>query len=291
MLYDLELNKNILKQHIYKSNIINKVIDNNTIDYYKIFRPYINEHAYLFEPYHYLKKIINKPIYYFIIIEIINKYNINKPTILFSNSQQYINSIYEMYSNIEFITKNKLCPYKKRIIYNYSHFINTYKNMHDTIIIHYDDYKQFITNIFVSLFIQKNNGTLIFNIPSTNTDTHLNILHFLMYYYNIRIIKPFATNIYTDERYVICTNYKRYVNKQFLEYGECIFNMIGKCKQPYLYINELPYFYLKLILQENTIWVTHVINDLSKYLLDTNKEYANEQNIKSVYKWYANITK
>lgn len=290
MIYDLELNKNILKHTIYKTNVINKEIDNNNIDYYISFRPYINEHKYLFEPYYYLKNIINKPIYYFIIIEIINKYNINNPTMLFSNSQEYIKCMYEMYSDIEFITKNKLCPYKKRIIYNYTHFIYTYKNNHNTIIIHYDDYKQFIINLFVSLFIQNDNGTLIFNIPSTSTESHLNILHFLMYYYNVRIIKPFATNIYTDERYVICTNYKRYVNKRFLEYGEYIFNMIDKCKLPYLHINEIPYFYLKQIVQENTIWATYILNTLSKYLLDNNKEYANEQNKIAVSKWYSDIT-
>lgn len=295
MIYDLELNKNILKQTIYKSNITNEIThindSDNIIDHYKGFRPHINKYKYLFEPYHYLKNIIDKPIYYFIILEIINKYKIDFPTVLFSNSQQYIKCMYEMYSEIEFITKNKLCPYKKRIIYNYSHFIYTYKKIHNTIMIHYDEYKQFITDIFVSLFIQNDKGTLIFNIPSVNTVRHLNILHFLMHYYNVRIIKPFATNIYTDERYVICTNYKRFVNKHFLEYGEYIFDSINKCKVPYLNINEIPYYFLKQIVQENTIWVTHILNTLSRYLLDTNYESVNEQNKISVQKWYSNISK
>tara|TARA_Y100000741_G_scaffold207720_1_gene158096 strand:- start:1388 stop:1978 length:591 start_codon:yes stop_codon:yes gene_type:complete len=194
-----------------------------------------------------------------------------------------------MYSNVEFITKNKLCPYKKQIIYNYSHFINTCNTFHDTIIIHYDNYSDFINNLFVSLFTQKNSGTLIFNIPSTDTEVNLNILHFLMYYYNIRIIKPFATCIYTNERYVICTNYKRCVNKKFLKYCEHMFNNIEKCKSPYLYINEMPYIYSKLLRQENTIWVTHILNILSKYIIDNNKANVDEQNKIAVNKWYSNI--
>ena len=220
-----------------------------------------------------------------------NKYNIAAPTVLFSNSRVYVQCIYEMYTNVEIITKNKMCPYKKRIIYNYAYFINTYTHLHDTIIVDFDDYNNFITNIFVSLFIQKNNGTLIFNIPSTEPDIYLNILHFLMYYYKIKIIKPFATCIYTNERYVICTNYKGNVNSDFLKYGTHVVNTIKNCDTPYLYINEMPYLYSVLIVQEDTIWVTHILNTLSKYILDNNKHQIHEQNKLAVYKWYSDMIK
>jgi hypothetical protein len=289
MLYEFELNKQKFKNVGYKGNIINKVTNNIIIDHYKPFRQHISKYKYLLHPYHYLKKIKNQPIHYFIINEIMNKYKFPPPTSLFSNSQLYMKCIYEMNSNVEIITKNKLCPYNKLIIYNYSNFINTYKNLHDTIIIDYEEYDTFITNLLVSLFIQKNDGTLIFNIPSIQADIYLNILHFLMQYYNIKIIKPFATSIYTNERYVICTNYKTYVNSDFLKYGTNIFNIIKHCKSPYLNISEIPYIYLNLIVQEETIWATQTLNTLTKYILECNKDHIDEKNKIAVNKWYTNI--
>ena len=290
MLYELELNQYILKNHLYKSRIINHVNNEKHKDLYKQFYPYMNKNHFLLSPYHYLTNINNKSIYYFIIIEILNKYNINKPSILFSDSHLYITSLYEMFPNIEFITKNKLCPYKKSIIYNYSQFIKSYKNVHETIIVHYEDYKTFIINLFIVLLIQKDKGTLIFNISSTHSKIHLNILHFLMYYYNVKIIKPFATNVYSDERYIICTNYNKNINPIFIKYIEHNVNTIQSIKVPYLQCNNMPYYYLKLIIQENTIWSTNVLNILSKFLINSDIKYTDEQNKIAIKKWYNTIT-
>ena len=291
MLYELELNQQILKQNQYKSRIISNASNEKYNDPYKLFYPHMNKNKFLLEPYYYLKNINNKPIYYYIINEIINKYSINNPSILFSNLQLYITCLYEMVPNIEFITKNKLCPYKKRIIYNYSLFIKTYKKVHETIIVHYEDYKTFIINLFVVLFIQKDKGTLIFNIPSTDSVEHLNIIHFLMYYYNVKIIKPFATNMCTSERYVICTNYNKNINPVFINYIEYNINTIQCIKNPYLQSNDMPYYYLKLIIQENTIWSTYILNILSKYLINTDIKYTDEQNKIVIENWYYdNIT-
>ena len=291
MLYELKLNQYILKQPLYKSRIINQVINEKDKDPYKQFYPYVNINHSLLTPYHYLKNKKNKSIYYFIIIELLNKYSITNPSILFSNSHLYITCLYEMFSNIEFITKNKLCPYKKSIIYNYSQFIKTYKNVHETIIVHYEDYKTFIINLFIVLFIQKDKGTLIFNIPSTEGERHLNILHFLMYYYNVKIIKPFATNVYTNERYIICTNYNKNINPIFIKYIEYNINAMQSIEMPYLQSNKMSYYYLKIIIQENTIWTTYVLNILSKFLINNDIEYTDEQNKIAIEKWYSdNIT-
>ena len=291
MLYELELNQQILKQNQYKSRIISNASNEKYNDPYKLFYPHMNKNKFLLEPYYYLKNINNKPIYYYIINEIINKYSINNPSILFSNLQLYITCLYEMVPNIEFITKNKLCPYKKRIIYNYSLFIKTYKKVHETIIVHYEDYKTFIINLFVVLFIQKDKGTLIFNIPSTHSVEHLNIIHFLMYYYNIKIIKPFATNVYSDERYIICTNYNKKLNPAFIKYIEYNINAMLSIKMPYLLCNDMPYYYLKLIIQENTIWSTYILNILSNFLINIDIKYTDKQNKIAIDNWYSdNIT-
>ena len=290
MLYELNLNPSVLKKTYYKTKIINVNSYSKFKDCYKQFYSHINKNYFLLEPYYYLKNISDNSIYYFIITEIINKYDIVNPGLLFSNSQMYISCLYKMFPNIEFITKNKLCPYKKNIIYNYSRFIKTYKHTHDTIIVHFEEYKSFLINLFITLLLQKENGTLIFNIPSLNGSQYLNIIHFLMYYYKLKIIKPFATRVHTNERYVICMDYNKKNNNEFLKFIEHNIEIVQNNKMPFLQINDMPYYYLKLIIQENTIWNTYVLNILSKFLVNDDIDNVNEQNKIEISKWYNEIS-
>ena len=101
------------------------------------------------------------------------------------------------------------------------------RNKYNTIIIHYEDYKSFIIQILVSLLLQNQNGTLIINIPSNTSNTFLSLINFLMKFYKITIIKPFATRIYTSERYLICENYKNNITNDFIKYiNKCLHTII-----------------------------------------------------------------
>jgi hypothetical protein len=286
MQYQIKLNQKKINPNINIS-VINYRSDytKKKPNVYNQFFPYIQSNIFLLEPYSYLKDINNKSISYFIIIEIINKYNIKNPSMMFSNSLIYITSLNEMFQNIDLITQNKLCSYKKYIIHDYNGFIDNYKKRHATIIIHYDNYKTFLINIFIALIIQNNKGTLIFNIPTTGSDFFLNIIYFLMSYYTITMVKPFATVMHSNERYVICKNYNKDTTPTFLKYIKKNIDIINTLKHPYLHVNK-PYYYLKLIEEEDTIWQTYILNILSKILINNDIKYTNEQNKIIIKRWY-----
>jgi hypothetical protein len=293
MLYELILNNEYNNQHIdYSDNIILHVKQKNIInqDFYDILYHIINSiknNFHMLTPYYYLNKIKHNPIYFFIFKEIIDKFSLSNNCLLFSNSIENIESIKNIFNTIKICTKNKLCSHNKYIIHNYYKFIEAEgKNKYNTIIIHYEDYKSFIIQILVSLLLQNQNGTLIINIPSNTSNTFLSLINFLMKFYKITIIKPFATRIYTSERYLICENYKNNITNDFIKYINKCLHTIIETKTIFLINNDdMKYYYLKKIIHDNSIWGTYVLNLLNKNILDDDIEYSNNENKKIIEKW------
>ena len=291
MIYDLKLNDNyntnidftktsiITKQH--RQQIINKEYKKN-ID---IFENHINHNSFLLDPFYYLKSH-NQPIYYFIFKEIINKYNIKISYALFSNLQNNIDSIKILFPTVAIYTNNKLCPYDKTIIHN--DFIKSIASItkYNTIIIHYDNYKKCIIHILMSLLLLNQGGTLILNLPNITHEENLTILNYLMNFYKISIIKPFVTQIYSEERYIICEKYNSIYNRHFLNYVTCNINKISTINTFFLISDTtIPYYFLKKIIQENSIWSTCVLNTLCTFMNDKDTYISDTLNKRIINKW------
>jgi hypothetical protein len=270
-----------------KKQIINKEYNNNI----QLFETYIKQNSFLLDPYYYLKSY-KQPIYYFIFKEIINKYNLNKSFALFSNLQTNINCIEKIFPDLTIYTNNKLCSHKKTIIHNYNIFIKSVTSItkYNTIIIHYDNYKKCIMHILISLILLKQGGTLIINLPNITYEENLTIINFLMNFYNISIIKPFVTPIYSEERYIICENYKHHDTSHFFNYISCNINKILNIKTFFLISDTtIPYYFLKKIIQDNSIWSTYILNTLCTFMIDNDLKKSDKQNKIIADKWVRSL--
>ena len=305
MLYELKLNNDsnnefvdllnrvdIIK--ISKKNVINQdFYDKLTaISHYLNDRTINNHNINILNPYYYLNKIIKKPIYFFIFKEMFNKFSFNiEHSLLFSNSINNINSIIDVIPNIKICTKNKFYNSTKIIFHDYNNFINKEKhNYYNTIIINYEDYNVFIRYILLALVVQKEKGTLILNVPSVTTNIIISLINLIMKFYNITIIKPFASYIHSTERYIICENYKNSNNENTFNFVKNCLNKINEKNYNEFIINienirEIEYFYLKQIIHDNSIWGTYVLNILNKFLIDENLENSHNENHNTVVKW------
>lgn len=302
MLYELNLNNKYNDECIYYFTNVNiiKTINQNIIneDFYdkllsisNLLNDSVDKYNMnILNPYYYLKKITMKPIYFFIFKEICSKFSLElNNSLVFSNSIENINGINKIINNIKVCTKNKLySSSKKRVIHNYSSFMNNEKNnCYNTIIVNYDDYNSFIKCILISLVVQRQNGTLIINVPSVTTNIILSLINFIMKFYNITIIKPFATPLHSTERYIICEKYKTKDNKIILSFVRKCLDKINQYNYDEFIINnsKIDYFYLKQIIHDNSIWGTYVLNVLNKFLVDDNIVNSHKENYSTVSKW------
>jgi hypothetical protein len=304
MLYELKLNnicnddnndylKNNTIVKTNKDHIINRDFYDRLLSISNALKE-SNHNINILNPYHYLNRILKKPIYFFIFKEIFNKFSLKIDNCaLFSNSINNIECITEIVKDIKVCTKNKLYSSTKSIIHNYDSFINREKhNYYSTIIVNYEDYNSFIKCVLSALVIQKQNGTLILNVPSVTTNIIISLTHFIMRFYSVTIIKPFATHIYSTERYIICEKYKNVDNKEFFIFVKNCLNKINEHNYDEFIINnsKIEYFYLKQIIHDNSIWGTYVLNILNKFLMDDHLEVSHKENYNTVTKWLELLT-
>lgn len=260
MLYECNIESQYSLHYPILKDVVNREIINNDFTYFFNTLSFKINKA-LLDPYNY---IINKDksIDYYIYGEIINKYNINVSTksCIFTNNVIFLKNISLLLDLPVLFTKNKLLFSKNKVlIHDYKQFFNDKALIMNTIIIQFQNFKDLFINILLAINKQKQDSKLIFNIPSTTSLCFLNLINFVLKYYNITVMKPQFTPIYDDTKYLICT--KTSNNKD-------TYNLfISAMKATNYFIienNRMSLYVSNKLAKENMIWKCYFLNKISQ---------------------------
>jgi hypothetical protein len=120
------------------------------------------------------------------------------------------------------------------------------KSLHDIILI--NSVKKIELTTIRKLLLLKRGGTLIFKINSLCEEI-LNFIYYLSSMFNISIYKPKITNIFSTERFIICSNYRQVYTIQELEKHISLLKKYDKINY-----KKMPYFMIKRILYNKTLY-------------------------------------
>jgi hypothetical protein len=256
---------------IVKSN--NNNITNKDIHYFikKLNINYVNKQL---SPYFYCDN--NYSFIRCFFIEIKNKYSIIS---IFSNNYNTVKELEQDFKISLLITNNKLCDYKKQYTIN-NNCIKLDCNILETVLIYDYSFKDLFKNILLIIPRQKFKNILIITLPSLECECYLNLLFFILQYYDIEIYKPFITPLYDTRRILICK--RNNLTCDNIEY----IKMIHKTKYKYFVFNNLGYNLLiyKKIVRNNLCFYSRLLDVFQKY--NNNNNYS--QNKEYVTTWLLN---
>lgn len=139
----------------------------------------------------------------------------------------------KLYGNIKFIDTMEKKKKKQNIlsvldikylINRISHLEISYvisglvTNKNNDLINEYQNIIKLFSELLLVIKILKKNGVYIFNLNNINLDLSLNLLLICKFYFkNIYFFKPYFNNLQTNEKYVICNDFKGINNNYYFE--------------------------------------------------------------------------
>lgn len=166
----------------------------------------------------------------------------------------------------------------------------------------YKDVNTYIFGIINALILifqqQSNGGTAIIKIHNIIYKPIIDLIYLLTSMYeNVFIVKPYTSNILTNEKYIVCKGYIYNLNKKdlynyyysslkniHLTPGQNIHSILENAI-PYYFITQLNNINI-VIVQNQLLTITNIINILKNKQNEDKLEIIRKINIQKSIKWY-----